>query len=524
MRVQHVMLALLVAVAPAKEVSSPARAVTLAHADCAKLPADDQPYVRYLWVSSDEKVREDTLVALSFHLNLLSVVPKLAHPTLIAPDVVRIDVRQYGWYLVRQGVLKRNILPVWEKFAGLDPYFHQKAKALKDVEFSVVWPGGFDDRQKAEFKRGKYRQERKAGRTQDIAAVWLPAKQIEELRLMTYSECPILMAEWFFVQTARQISIRNKQEGVGYYDFLGLKDRNAFFDLSGTDEKKAIERLSEWRAVVEKSGISQQNRQIVKLAAIGGGTWGTLDTFVQKGKGVALRNLERGAFAHNAEEWYGNLPNKLPVTFLSDDKGVAQETAPDKIGPDKSSFNVGNDGRVHANISCMRCHGVDKDMLKPVGDAVRDLFEVGSGLHFAGKDKALQEELESQYLSDIDGELDDDRARYVKAIRLATASKKNPKGLTSPQITKLYCELWNRYVEADLTAADCAREIGVTEDRLLEALRTHAKNRGIGDMVLAGLIRKVPRKVTRLNFEESVSLATLLSLGIHPPEIEEERK
>lgn len=521
---QTLLLALLISAAqPGKEASSPARAVQFAHADCSSLPAEDQPYVRYLWVSSDRKRREDTLVALSFHLNLLSVHSVLKHPTLVAPDLVRIDVRDYGWYLVRNGVLKRNILPVWEKFAGLDPYFHQKAKVLKDVEFKTVWPGGTDKSGK-HYDRGRYDQERKAGRTQDIAAIWLPAKEIEGLRLMTYSEAPVLVAEWFFAQTARQVSIRNEQEGVGYYDFLGLKDRQAFFDLTGTDEKKAIERFGEWRAVVEKSGISQQNRQIFKLEAIGGSTWGTLDTFKQKGRGVAIRNLRRGEFVHDAEEWYGFLPNKLYVTFLSDKNGVAQESAPDKIGPDKSALNIGNDGRVHANISCMRCHGVDKDMLKPVDDVVRALFEEGSGLHFTDKSKDVLQELQSQYLRDIDSELTDDRARYTKAIRLATMSRKNPKGLTAAQITKLYCELWNQYVETPLTAADVAREIGVTEDHLVDSLKRHARNRGATDLVLAAFLRKVPLKVTRLNAEDSIPLAAVLCMGAHPLEIEEEKK
>lgn len=523
MRVLHAVLALAISVAPLGEASSPARAVTLAYADCVELPESSQPYVRYLWVSSDRKHREDFLVALSFHLNLLSVQPDPVHPTLVAPDLVRIDVRDYGWFLSVRGVVKRNILPTWEKFAALDPYFHQPAKALKDVEFQVVWPGGVDKDGK-EYKRGKYRQERKAGRTQDVAAVWLPARESEGLRHLTYSEAPVLQAEWFFVQTARQVSIRNKDEKVGYYEWLGLKNRQAFFDLTGTNEKLAVERFREWRAVVEKSGISQQNRQIVRLGALDGSVWGTLDTFTQKGKGVAIENLERGAFAHNAEEWFGYLPNGLPVTLLSDNKGAAQASAPDQIGGDKSPFNVGNDPRVHANISCLRCHGVDKDMLKPVNDVVRDLFEVGSGLHFAGKDYDLQKELKSQYLRGIDKELNRDRARYAEAVREATASKKNPKGLTSSQVTKLYCEAWNRYVESDLSADDCARELGVAESHLSESLKKHYQNRGIGSMSLAVLIRKVPRKVTRLNFEDAYRLAAVLCLGVHPPELEEERK
>lgn len=512
MRVQHVMLALLVAVAPAKEVSSPARAVTLAHADCAKLHADDQPYVRYLWVSSDEKVREEFLVALGFHLNLLSTQGKLKLPTLISPDVVRIDVREYGW---------DARLNVWEKFAGLDFFFHQKLKVLKDVEFPTVWPGGPDATGK-EYKRGKYQQERKAGRTQDVAALWLPAKEIDALRYMTYSEAPVLCAEWFFVQTARQISIRNKDEGVGYYEWLGLKDRKAYFDLIGLDEKKAGELSREWRAVVDRSGISQQNRMVVALGAVSGRAWVTLDTFTQAGRGNFKRNLRKGEAAHDVEEHYGVLGNGLFVTFLSDKNGVRASVAPPDIGPDDSSLRVGRDSRVHANLSCIRCHGVNKDFLQPVNDWARRTFRQGGVLRLTDKDKKVTLELESQYLRDMDKLLARDRTEYMDAVREVTTSLKNPKGMTAPQITKAYGNAWNSYVESPVTVMDAAREVGTTKEKLLAAIATHAKNRGGGDLILSSFLDG--QSITRLEWEDSYRLAVFLAAGLHPLELVEEKK
>lgn len=517
MRVHHIALALLIAAAPAKEIGSPARAVTLAHADCVKLPREDQPYARYLWVSSEEKHRDDFLIVLSFHCNLLSTQGKLRHPTLVAPDLVRLDVRDYGWG-------KR--LFVWEQLGKVDVYFHQKMKVFQTTSRRVYWPGGIDPDQKdgKEYKRSSYQLEKPAGRTFDIPSLWLPQKEIDALRAMTYSESPVLMAEWFFVQTCRQVSIRNKQEGAGYYEWLGLKKRDDFFALTGTDEKLAALLFREWRAVVDKSGISQQNRQIVRLGAVSNAVWGTFDTFSQKSSGNAKRNLKRGEFIHDAEEWYGFLPNGLFVTFLSDKNGVAQESAPDKIGPDDSPLRIGRDARVHANLSCIRCHGADKEMLKPINDWARRTFRSGGVLRLADKDKKVILELESQYLRDLDRLLERDRKDYSDAIREATTSKKHPKGLTSAQISKLYGEAWNRYVESPVKLADCAREVGCSSAKLSASIKAHAHSRGLGDLILSALIDEPAQDLSRLEWEDSYALAVSAAIGIALPEVPEKQK
>ena len=512
--------------------ASPASAVKAAHADLAAVAAADEaaaklakdyqpqaPFYRYLWVSTPEKHRDDFLVALALQLNLLSVQGKLYLPTLVAPDVVRIDVRHYGWVLHRRGKLERNVLPLWEKFAEIDPFFHQRITLLEDATFVVVWPGGPDPKQAGkEYKRGKFKLEKKAGRDHFVPGLDLPAKEIEDLRCWTYSEAPVLMAEWWFVQTARQVSLRNVQEGVGYYDWLGLKSRKDFFALTGADEDLAKKLFRSWREVVRKSGISQQNRQVFALGSASGRVWGTYDTFKQQGAGVAARNLRDGEFAHDAEEWYGFLPNGLWVTFLSDKAGVAQESAPDKIGPDKSAFNVGNDGRVHANLSCIRCHGVDKDFLKPVNGWAKKAFRQGGVLRIGDKDKEVLLELEGEYLRDLDEALDDDRRVYLRAVRALTASKKHPKGLTAPQLTKLYCEAWNRYAEADVSLDDAAREIGVAPEALQKGIKAYAVARGGTDLVLSAFIDDPPDVISRLDWEDSVRLAVTLAAGVIPPE------
>src|SRR5262249_7238827 len=158
-----------------------------------------------------------------FHLNLLSREGDLAFPVSVADDLVRLDLRHW------------RLDPLtWEKLAKIDPYFHTRVKPLKDARVEEVWPGD------SQYRRGVDLALKEAGSRLHIPAFWLPAAESSLLRHKTYSEAPILSGEWFFVQSARQLSLRNKQEGVGYYDWLGLKDRGAFFRVIGLNEREAI--------------------------------------------------------------------------------------------------------------------------------------------------------------------------------------------------------------------------------------------------------------------------------------------
>lgn len=515
MRVQALSLLLLLGAA-LPEAGSPGRAVAYAHADAVKLPKHEAPYFRYLWVSTPAgKLRDEFLIALKFQVNLLSDQGTLATPFLIAPDVVRLDLRDYGWD-------KR--LDVYEKLAQVDVFFHDKLKFLEDSTYRTAWPGGKDGSKS--YERGSYRTRFKAGAVFNAPTPDLPGNLIYDLRFLLYTEAPVLMAEWFFVQVARQISIRNKEEGAGYYDFLGIKNRNDFFKLTGTDEKVAQRIFREWKAVVKRSGVSQQNRQVISLGAHSGRVWGTLDTFTEQGKGIARRNLRDGEFAHNAEEWFGFLPNGLPVMPLFNNLGVAQATAPDQIGPDDSPDRIGRDGRIHTCLSCIRCHGVDKDLLKPVNDWARKAFRQRSTqeyqLRLQDPDKRVTLELQSLYLRDIDRLLVRDREDYVHAVRQLTASVAHPRGLAVPRLTRMYAAVWNRYVEASVTCEQASRELGVTSEKLKESIARHAKVRGGHDLVLVDFLEG--DSITRLEWEDSVSLARVLVLGLQPPEKVAERK
>jgi hypothetical protein len=518
---------------PIKRTAGPAEAVKIVYEDARKIAAADEarqasaataepdaPYQRYLWLSGRDEWLEDDLVALSLHLNLLSDQGVTTHPTLIAPDVVRIDVRAYGFDA-------NNKLAVYDRTAEKDVVFHQRAKVLKDGPVPQHWPGGRGPTNTKDYERGVWQIERKAGDVIDEPASWLPREPIDALRKLLVTESPILPAEWFLVQSARQTSLTNDEApGIGYYDFTGLKSRDDFFKQTGTDPKVARKVFADWRAVVLRSGISRQNRLVVALGSHTRRAWGTLDTFAQVGRGVARRNLRDGEFLHNAEEWFGFRGNGLPLVFLSDAAGVAAPSAPDKIGPDDSALNRSRDYRVHVGISCWRCHANDKDLLKPVTDWARRTFRQGGPLKLADPDRKVQQELESLYLRDLDALLDDDRALYVRGVAAATRSAKNPKGLSPAAAFRTYCETYTRYADTDLTLEDAARELGCAPKSLTDGIKAHASapNRGLTDNVLVGFLDDPPSTIDRLDWEDSYALAAALAAGIQPPERVEKQK
>ena len=173
------MALLLVASASA---AGPAEAITSAAKDLASQPEESRHAIRYLTDHAvPEKQRGNFERVLRFHLNSLSREAELVNPVIVAPDVYRIHLDEYG------------IDPAtWEKLRFSEPYFTVR------VEKKV---------------NGKIRTVR-------ATAPHLPAGDMAYLIRETGSAVPIVRADWFWSQTVVQ-----EQRRAGYYDFLGLKNR-----------------------------------------------------------------------------------------------------------------------------------------------------------------------------------------------------------------------------------------------------------------------------------------------------------
>ena len=460
MRYVFLAAAVLATMLLAARAEGPGDAIIAAHADAQRLPLGTRQYVRYLSLYNlPAAERESAVKVLAFWVNSLSRSAELVAPVRVSETLLRVNLLDYGWEV-----------KTWDRLADSDVYFHQQV----DIFTNEYWPGGnFNGRY---FGAGYYREKKRVA----ASASWLPAREAAELIGWAQSRAPVVRADWWFVQTVRQLSLRNRQDGIGYYDWIGVKNRDDFFKLIKLSEKDSLEIGKEMRAAVLRSGVATQNRQIVRLQALTGGHWTTLDTDDSTGNGNAIERLKRGEFVHKAEEHFGVAPNGLFYFLLCDKQGALQPSAPDFIGPDDSPLRSGRDGRIHPGLSCIRCH---VEGLRPINDWVRQTLRTPLGLQSADYKELV--ELRRQYFSNLEGQLE--RDRFVFAEALAACN-----GLKPAENAKVFARFWDRYAENDRGPAEVAVELGVTEPVLIQALKSYVKATGSLPTLMAGLLQNPP--------------------------------
>jgi hypothetical protein len=472
-----------------------------------------------------DKALADFEIALTLAVNLVSRSPDPVRPVRIAPALWRVDTREPGWKRARR-----------EKLAAIDPYFHQKVEQVSgEVEYETqVWPGGVDPADGRYYPPGRYRipvSKKRKGALLDAAGPWLlspeEAKGLLEgkiapeqtnpgkLALLSGSQVPIIRADWFLVQVARQLNLANKETGAGYYDFLEIKDRAAYFALIGFDKALADGFNDITRAILDKSGVAQNNRQVERSKAAGGALWFTLDTDDPTGEGNALNFIRRGDFKHKAEEHYAPLPNGLPATGAFNADGTRQATVPDFVGSDKSDFNIGRDPRIHPNKSCASCHY--RKVLQNIDDWTRRTFQVPNLLNFPDYQDQLN--ARRQYFSDLQEKLTDDRFPYQRAyIRICGCPlpKREDVPREAGRLLALWLTAYNDYVEYGVTLEDGAREHGCKEADLTRALELVRKERKNLTPALASWLAPKPGRIPRVTFEELFGLVQTHLRGLTP--------
>ena len=483
---------------------TPTRAVATALADLDNQNSVDQPFLRYLYSPA---LDENLALALRLHVNLISREAQLAYPKEVAPGLWRVDLRDYQWSA-----------KVFDNLANIDPYFHRRQQqevievVFRDVEEFYDQQYGYRDAygqwHDTEVRREKRVVRKRIEKRSVIVKnnLYVPngATSLAGLTLLTQSQAPIVRADWFLVQSARQISLTNEQTGAGYYDFLELKDRDDYFRLIGqhTNNKNSKVII---RAVVTVSGISAQNRQIEQDGCDNGKHWTTLDTFKQKAQGIAIQTLRAGEFKHDTEEHYAPLPNGLPVTFLCTDQGVRQDSAPDKLGGNRASMNISADTRIHVNISCIQCH--QGAVLMAIADDVRPVYTGRLGV--VSNDKNVALELRRQYGPGLEIPLNRDREIYQDAFTKTT-------GQTSQQTMQTYSGAFSKYAFTQVSLEQAAAELGATPANFLKTLKEAAQRQGASDFRLDPFLTQPAKDIQRLTWEDSYSAASDIYYGILP--------
>lgn len=470
---------LLLAAAPV--LGTPAESFAAALADARLLPPDVRIVTRYADLST---VPAANLMEVKRvwrgHVSQLSRAPDLVYPRLVNATLMAFIIDDYGW--------DRK---VWEKLADIDPFYHEQVLVVVGKEkVKETWAGG-KDKTGREFPKGlEYVVERDKKVIKADHARWAKKWGACDLAVLLDTNAPLVDGLWLFVQTARQLSLRNKQTGAGYYDFLQVKDRNEFDKLVEFDQKKSIRFGREKRAALDVSDVADQGRQVEQFQALGGGYWRTLDTDDSANDSNPVRLLGRGEYRHIAEEIYAVLPNGFFAYFLCDQNGVRQDFAPDFIGPNDAALRKGRRGRIDVCVACIQCH---TDGLRPIDDWVRRTMKSPLALQTPDYKKFL--EVKRQYFSDLSGQLVKDRSAYAAVVWEAT-------GWRLPEWSLHFSATWNLYAETPWSAVDVARQLGCSEAKLVQALRIEAATAGKLDLVLSGLAEGGRLRTT--HFEELV--------------------
>lgn len=516
---------------------SPNAVVGAIHKDLEGVSPADRPYVRYLSIYHihSNKDRLEYRQVTDFALNSLSrnrviyrVIPVdavtdgegkiLQHATLF-----RFDLR---WYQFPKSV--------WEKLLDSEVYFHrdgilEKVKdgdvptALKEtpVEYEwqkVEWEGG--DWKNADgtttyYPKGAFTYQKRVPKVPPQVAKnsketvfpgsWVDAAKWGAIVKATQSECPVVRADWFIVQTFQQ-----EEREVGYYDFLQIKNRDDVDELALLNRDQVTKALEDVRGIIPISNVAVNNRQVMRLGTARGGYWFTLDAVKQKRRRDnfirnAQRNLDK--VKHDAEEIYFILPNRLFGLFAGDAKGNRQDSVPPNVACDTRTF-VGNDTRIHPR-NCIFCH---KEGLRPLDSWSHRLIRVDNIGKLVGPIPKEQERLKALYLSDLNGELKLDQDRYAKALWQACELK-------PAEAADLFLKVHKDYLSSTLGVEEVARELGVEKAHLIASLKKYAlhlqKTKGYGiDPALVGLLADPQEKMRREYFEEVFTQANDVVMGL----------
>jgi hypothetical protein len=422
---------------------------------------------------------------LTLHVNLLSREALIVAPRQVG-KILALDLRDYG-----------IDAKVWERLINREPYYHQQKEYVEQT------PRYGTDAYGRQVVTGH--DQKKAVKI--AAADFIPQPQAKELYALTQSQVPVVLGDWFFVQTSVEADRGGIGKGFGYYDFLGLKNRDDFFKLVGFDEKDRRSIVSEIGAVVmgHNSGVAQNDRMVVRRGAVDGFLYFTIDFFennLDEQNPLAILDRDKG-LKHQAERHFGVLPNGLPAMLACNDKGVLQDTAPDKIGPDHTAS--GNDKRIHPSKSCVSCHS--NGFLKPITDEVRQIYSVDRERGYnllASPSKEEQLKLSRIYLRNLNQKLEDDRKAYTRAV-------KECNGQDVAAACADYRDAYERYVLKSLDIEAIAAGLGVTVPHLQARLKTYRSADKLTAHNLAPL--SVGRPITRGNYEQLFPLLMAVARG-----------
>lgn len=437
---------------------TPAAEVRVAVLDLAeRVPAVERPGTRYvsLYAIAPQKRREAAAVV-SFLLNSVARADTIALPVQVAGSQGRL----LRFSLDRLKIDRR----AWEALAGEDPYFRLRTQVIDPQTGeprSVITDGG-----------------------------WVGLAQAAELRAMSESAGALVRADYFIARAA------TTADGGHYYSLAGIPPREQdFFALLGIDAVATGKLHADQGANLIRSRVTFKMRRVVRRQGPLGAAWHTYDVERSTPERDPIRNPF--GFTYDAGEHIATKRNGLHLFALYDNKGRRQDSVPDKIAKDTADPHGA--GVIVSLLSCVRCHS--ESGLRPVSNDQRRLLAGRVDLLTERAEDA--ERLASFYDRDLNKHLARDREDYAAAVATATG------GLTVERLAAAFGDQFAAYVDALVTPAQAARELGVAEADLAHSLS------GADDPVILALCTGLA--VQRQQWEAAFAQAALCTTkGTNP--------
>ena len=398
------------------------------------LPRFDRPSARYFTLThlynageSSETLRAYQ-IALSKLVNSLSWGSEIIKPQPIDPrrTIFYIDLRRYEW----------DVRDAWTQIEAEYPY---------SIEFDIETQAGLH-------------------------------KKLTDLREAMDCDVPFVHVDWFLA-TASLPPL--------YHDILSLPetDRDLERDL-GIDVARNLQSapgVRVWRAGLNDSGVSKNNRVVERHKSQHGAYWKSYDFAGSAGvQNIFTHPL---TFRHDGGEIVFNLPNGLQAYYISDASGSRIDAAPTNIvsNPDE------RDGIVRNGISCIGCH---TEGMKTFEDEARAV--IIKAPESAAKVQALRLYVEKGVM---DEKVSEDTGRYRRALEAT--------GGVFGGIEPVY--RFYKAFEGSVDAAHAAAAVGLETEAFLRKIREKPSLQRLGLRTLESANGNVKRDAWTSNFAAVIS-------------------
>lgn len=269
----------------------------------------------------------------------------------------------------------------------------------------------------------------------------------------------VISALWFVSNVTDAVRTKNAQDQLlyGKKPPTTVKELLAFWKVNESIENT-------YGFIEGESGVAEQRVRVIEELPSGIRSFAflTKDSELISEENDPLANLTPNSFKHDASEIIIGIPKTsqrqfgaLQAYWLADGKGNRQEKAPAQIVGDKLATRT---HEIRNWVSCIQCHAMG--IIPTSKDEYAQFFKAGAGAE--AYDYVTQEQIQTYLEIDMGGRIKFAQEQYSDAIDMVC-------GLKPEDFSAAYVRMIKRY-DADLSLADCAREIGCKPEQLKLAL------------------------------------------------------